>query len=180
MRRFVLVALIISSLAGQAHEAQAVEKVKEGQTVVVTSLTFEIWRKPDGKKYPMPLQEHYQVQRDGAIVYSGYFGDVPMEFPHNDGVTWPSGTVATKFLGLVQRLARDPKSGLKYFADGSEPPSDFGGKLQVGVRLGDADQTYGLAPGPCAARKQLEPALIAVIAAFEKGTGRPLTPAKLR
>ena len=59
-------------------------------SVRVVRLDFE--RQPDGVRYSSFGQEGYELEPDGVLRYSGYFGGMPIELNHMDGVEWPAGS----------------------------------------------------------------------------------------
>ncbi len=172
-RRLLVSGLASVTIGALPQVAHATPKATPATTVL--SLGYEVEHPQDGKKYPNQLIESYALDGDGLLRYSGYFGGVPLEFNHNDAVTWPSGAAGRQLLALAQQLANRKGSGLQPLPDGASLHASPEGVLRVSVARG----ALVLAPGPSPARTQLTAALAKFLAAFEKATGRPLTLDKL-
>jgi len=160
-----------------ATEAAAPPAKTEGRgSMTIRSLHYEVTREPDGKRYPNQVKETYRLDSDGTLRYSAYFGGMPTNMNHMDGVEWASGDSGRKLLATALKLLRDPTSGLRELPDDRPYPPDA---FLVGVTRENADSTWYVDDRSSKAWAALETAFGALIAEFEKSTGRPKTAGEL-
>jgi hypothetical protein len=146
----------------------------------VREVVFETERPADGKKRPNQVKETYQLDASGVLHYSAYFGGMPTDMNHMDQVDWQAGKPGKAVLAAALRLAGDPRSGLVDLPDSeSAPDPDPQGSLVVGLRKDDADSTSVVKDRKSKAWKELGGDVLAMIARFEKQTGRPKKPSQL-
>lgn len=125
-------------------------------------IVLEIHRAADGKRYPTPVDERYELAADGVLRYSAYFRNMPIDLNHNDSVEWKSGDLGAKVLAALAGVA--PRQLDKV-------PADPTGSYVIGYQGADSraiSNKRGKAWG------RVDPAFRAMIAGFEKSTGRPL------
>jgi hypothetical protein len=137
---------------------------------MATAISFEVTHEPDGKKYPNQIKEDYSLHSDGKLHYSAYFGGMPIESNHNDDVEWAAGESGRRLFALVNRLLRDTTSGLHEISDDEGVVSDV---YVVTVRQNDADSTRVVSDRKSRAWSAIDARFKAMVAAFEKATGRP-------
>lgn len=137
----------------------------------VREVSFTIWREPDGKKYANPVKESYTLSKDGRLRYSAYFGGMPTNWNSMDGVDgWKSGAAGKRVLDVVLRLAKD----MPVLPDDSPVPEPgAGGVYLVGLTRRAGDFTRVLKDAKSKAWGEVHAAFLAMVAAFEKETGRP-------
>lgn len=124
-------------------------------------IVLEIHRDADGKRYPTPVDEMYRLEADGVLHYSAYFGNMPIEMNHNDSIAWKSGEAGKKVFAAFATVATRL----------DKVPDDRRGVYVIGYHRGES---RAIANKQGKAFKAVDPAFRALIAAFEKATGRPL------
>jgi hypothetical protein len=140
----------------------------------VSRAHLTVWRKADGKKFPNDVKESYQIARDGTLEYRAYFGGMPTTMNHNDAATWKSPSVAK-----VIRVFDDVRLDMVFAPDDKPHPDNGEGYYLATVRDAKGDTTRYARDPKSPAWKAIDPAFQAMIAEFEKATGRPLKPGQL-
>jgi hypothetical protein len=148
-------------------------EAKGGYTV--QEILVRVWREPDGKKYPNQVKETYAVEKSGRLKYTAYFGGMPTNMNHMDGVEWASA----EGKALVELAARLANEGALRKVRDDEPVPEGAGVYIVGVRKNDADSTQVASDNKSAAWQELDAAFRALVAKFESATGRPKKPTEL-
>jgi len=167
VRRMVVLPLLATAALGASPET-------------VQQVTFEVQRRGGSAKYPNDVLERYTLTADGKLQYSAYFGGMPTNMNHNDGVTWEWKEEAAKVFEAVQRILADPAllAGLPESdrADASVSLASYRVTLER-----QRHHSYGrVARDPQAkGYVALDAEFKGLIAAFEKATGRPMTPNQL-
>jgi hypothetical protein len=143
----------------------------------VESVHLEVEHQADGKKYPNYLKESYRLDGEGTLEYSAYFGGVPMEMNHMDSATWKSGRHGQKVFAAIAALLADPagRAALRERPDGTPMPSAGEAVYLVSLAKDGHSSTRQLAPAQAKAYGVLDQAFQALIAQFERETGRPRT-----
>jgi hypothetical protein len=167
----VLVTAVLCLVLGSA--------VAAGKGPTVRQVTFVVERQPDGKRYPNPVKESYSLGRSGSFSYGAYFGNMPIELNHNDGVEWASGMMGRAVLATVLRLAIDPTSGMKLLPDDVGAPDNGVGVYLVGLSTDKGDVTYLVQDRGSRAWQLLDGQFRLLVFRFEMATGRPLRPEQL-
>lgn len=144
----------------------------------VRGLYHEVAHQPDGKRYPNYVQESYDFAGDGTLTYTAYFGGMPTNMNHMDGVDWKSGADGKKVLDVVRALLADPdrRAELKVLPDEAPSPPFADKHYLVKLSNADGDSTRYVKDPKTRAFREIDQAFAALIAAFEKATGRPLSP----
>ena len=148
----------------------------------VRVIALEVEHDPDGARYTSWVQERYELEADGSFDYSAYFGGMPIEMNHNDGVQdWDAGEPGRAVLGAVRAILADPErlAELTPEPDDGPAPGCPGRCYHLGVEDERGDSTFLLGENGGRAHELLDGAFSALIAAFESATGRPLTPGQL-
>ncbi|HZS35249.1 MAG TPA: hypothetical protein VFF06_00405 [Polyangia bacterium] len=161
-------AFVCCALIGSAHA--------EPSGPVAIDISFEVTHEPNGRKYPNQLKERYTLDSDGKLHYSAYFGGMPIDLNHNDDAEWAARDSGRRVLATVNRLLGDPASGLHEIPDSESPPD---GAYVVTVREHDADSTRVVNDRRSRAWSLIDARFRAMVAAFEKATGRPKKPSQL-
>lgn len=139
----------------------------------VLNVTFQVTHAADGKKYPTPVIETYEVHADGSVHYAAYFQNMPTNLNHQDSADWASSAPGRAVIAAARRSARtlhDPEHDKFPTATAKE------GVYWATVTRGDHDVALFAAQNDTpAAFKAIRRPFRALIAAFEKATGRPLS-----
>jgi hypothetical protein len=180
----VVLSALLSCLglfAGCKSHAATTERAPIAGGYTVRSVHFEVWREPDGKQRPNQMNEGYDLQADGTLSYSAYFGGMPTQMNHVDGIEWNSGGHGKKMLGVVRALLADPvrRGELKRLPDDSPSPPFTDKHYLVGLTKNGADSTWYVKDAKTRAFREIDQAFASLIAAFEKATGRPRKPTDL-
>lgn len=140
-----------------------------------TQVHFVVQRKADGKKYPNDVQESYTLDAKGVLTYSAYFGSMPTTMNHNDGITWKAGDLGKQLFEVIAKV----RGELVLVPD--DKPAPNGGMNVYLIRMTNkqGDSTYVASDPKGKAWAAIDPAHRAMIAAFEKATGRPKKPHEL-
>ena len=143
----------------------------------VVSVHLEVEHQADGKKYPNYLKESYRLGADGVLAYRAYFGGVPMKMNHMDSATWKAGRHGRKVFAAIASLLADPagQAALRERPDGTPMPSAGEAIYLVAVEKDDHPSTRQLERSQAKAYGVLDKAFQALIARFERETGRPRT-----
>jgi hypothetical protein len=142
----------------------------------VREILLDVWREPDGKKYPNQVKESYAVEADGRLSYTAYFGGMPTNMNHMDSVEWAASAEGKALVKLATRLAN--AGALKKVADDEHAPE--GAVVYfVGVTRNQADSTQVASDSKTAAWRELDAAFRALVKKFERETGRPKKPTEL-
>ncbi len=160
-----LIVLLMALIGGSAS----------AKPIVVREIVLTVQREGGSKKYPNPVTETYQLDRGGVLRYSAYFGNMPMEWNHNDSIEWRSGDAGKQVLQIAAQLVGDHDSGAKE-RRGSELPDSGVYFIRVAVADGDAERVLAR---HARGFPLLDGAFQSLIAAFERATHRPLTPDQL-
>ncbi len=140
-------------------------------------VSIEFARERDGDRYPNPVNERFQLERNGTLKYFAYFGSMPMDCNHCDSTAWKSGALGTQVLSVALALAVDKTAGIEGLPD--EAPSPGPRVFIVGVTADHSDSTRVIRDPATPAYQRLLEAFNPMIAAFEESTGRPLKPDQL-
>jgi hypothetical protein len=168
---------IIRTTAGLAWMLAVVSSAWASPSeTVVTNVSFSVKREADGKKYPLPVSEGYELDRDGKLRYSAYFFNMPINMNHNDGTEWNAGKAGRQLLTTLTQLLGRTGNGLRKLSD-DEQSSENAYVLQVRDR--DSDSTFVVDDPKSPAWAAINRKFNELVAAFEKATGRPLDPFKL-
>ena len=123
-------------------------------------IVLEVHHEADGKRYPTPVDERYELEGD-VLHYSAYFGNMPIDINHNDSIDWKTGEAGKKVHAAFARVSNQL----------DKLPADRKGIYVIGFERGDS---RAIANRKGKAWAAVDPAFRAMIAAFEKATGRPL------
>jgi hypothetical protein len=149
--------------------------VSAKDSITVRQIRFEIERKADGKKYPLPVKEGYTLDEHGALRYSAYFGNMPTNMNHNDSIEWKSESTGAHLVDTAIKLYDQ----LTVLPDDKQAPN---GELEVYLvdftKSGKGSRRYVL-DHKATAWGELDGAFQAMVTAFEKATGRPKKPNEL-
>lgn len=129
-------------------------------------VVLSVHRDADGKRYPTPVDETYELQADGVLRYSAYFGNMPIEMNHNDSYSWTSGDDGKKVFAAIATVAKQL----------DKVPDERKGIYVIGFTQGDS---RAIADKKGKAWAAVDPAFRALIISFEKASGRPLKAADL-
>lgn len=158
--------LVLATVAARPAEARPAK---------ATGVSFQVARARDGKKYPNPVRESYQLAADGTLRYTAYFHDMPIDLNHNDDATWNAGAAGKRVFDAIAKVAKD----LVELPDDQPPPAG-GEKVYLVGFTGPAGDTTRYAADPKGkAWRAIDPAFRALIESFEKATGRPRKPEQL-
>ncbi|MBS2029394.1 MAG: hypothetical protein JST54_15945 [Deltaproteobacteria bacterium] len=150
----------------------------DAKGLAIAQIVYEAERKPDGACYPLPVKETY-VLTPAGLQYGAYFGNMPTNMNHNDSVTWPAGEKGNAVLETARRLANDPALGMKALGEHESTPNMGLDVYRVTVRLHSADSSRVVSDHSTQAWRELDAAFQALIADFERDTGRPMKPEQL-
>ena len=165
-------ALLVMSSRGLAVETSPDFKIR--------TIIHEVERPADGKKYPTSTKEYYRLDSTGLLRYSAYFGGIPMAMNHNDSLDWQDGELGRLLLETAARLVNERVEGVVDMRDDeSLPYPKAPGYFMLGVTRSEADSSKLLTKSDSPAWQELATAFSALQLAFEKATGRPLTPGSL-
>ncbi|MBN1770883.1 MAG: hypothetical protein JXB32_06480 [Deltaproteobacteria bacterium] len=144
-------------------------------------VAVELERQPDGERYPNWVRESYRLESDGVLDYSAYFGGMPIEMNHMDGIEWEAGATGQAVFDAVLAVLDDPArfAELTPVPDDGPEPTCLRPCYRIGLSRADGDHTFVLGDRETPALAELETAFAALIAAFESATGRPLSPGDL-
>lgn len=147
----------------------------------VEAIVLEIDHQPDGARYPNHVRERYALGSDAFIDYAAYFGGMPIEMNHNDSVRWDAGEHGRRVLETMRSIVATPArfAELTLLADDAPEPVDPRRTYRIRLERDRADSTVLLPDGGPRAFALLDAAFRAMVAAFERGTGRPLRPGDL-
>ncbi len=143
-------------------------------TITVRQIRFEIEREADGKKYPLPVKESYTLDEHGLLRYSAYFGNMPTNMNHNDSIEWKSESAGAHLVDTAIKLYDQ----LSVLRDDTKAPADLDIFFVDFTRSGKGSRRY-VYDHKAAAWSELDGAFQAMVAAFEKATGRPKKPNEL-
>lgn len=164
MRVLTLLAMMVSAAFGEPRRG-----------LEATVVTITVKREADGKKYPVPVIESYELSKTGVLRYSAYFENMPIDLNHNDGIEWTAGADGKRVLAAAQAAI----PSLSVWTDGTPQPG--GGRdgyfVLVASKAGDTTR-YTRDPKSKGWRR-IDPVFRAMIAKFEAATGRPLRPEQL-
>ncbi len=118
------------------------------------------------------MRVRYELERSGMLHYSAYYNNMPTNMNHNDSVDWKSGAAGAKAIGAIGSVVDD----LTKLSDDQEPPPEA---FVVTVSIDNADSTRVATDHAGKPWRVIDPPFRAMIAAFEKATGRPIPAAKL-
>ncbi len=143
---------------------------------LATQVMLEVTHEEDGKKYPNQLKETYTLASDGKLAYFGYFGGMPTEMNHTDGLSWQSGASGKAVFAALARMLAEHTPGLRAVSDSesAEP-----GCYAISVRVDDADSSRVVDDRKSPAWQILHAKFQALVSAFEKATGRPYNVGRL-
>jgi hypothetical protein len=147
----------------------------------VRGLDYQVEHQPDGKRYPNYVKESYALEADGTLRYGAYFGGMPIEMNHMDGLDWKSGVHGQKVFDVVKALLADPqrRAELKMLPDDAPSPPFADKHYLVQLTKDNADSTWYVKDPKTRGFRAIDQAFTALIAAFEKATGRPRRPGSL-
>jgi len=137
---------------------------------VATQVSFELTHEPDGKKYPNQVKESYTLTSDGNLAYFAYFGGMPTDMNHTDGLSWASGAAGQRVFAALQRMLAESQKGLRQLSDSESAPT---GSYRITIRERNADSGRIVDDKTSPAWRTLDAAFGALVTAFEKTTGRP-------
>jgi hypothetical protein len=162
-------------------ESAAVPPAAPNATWTVRVVAIDIERQPDGERFVSFVQESYDLEPETSLRYSAYFGGMPIEMNHMDGMEWDAGEAGRAVFDAAAAILADPERLAELSPepdDGPSPPCP-GRCYHLGVEDDRGDSTFLLGENGGRAFEILDGAFTALITAFERDTGRPLTPAQL-
>jgi hypothetical protein len=145
-------------------------------TLTVTHVSFSVKREANGKKYPLPVGEGYALDSDGKLQYSAYFYNMPINMNHNDGIEWNTGQAGRQLFTALDSIVGRKVKGLRKLPDDKSSP-ETAYVLRVEER--GSEQTYVVDDVRSPAWAIINQKFNALVAEFEKATGRPMDPFKL-
>jgi hypothetical protein len=148
---------------------------------VPLEIAFEINRQPDGGRYPNYVQERFALGSDSFLDYSAYFGGMPIEMNHNDGVRWDAGEHGRAVFDAARSILADPAlfAELTALSDDVPDPWPEPGFYKLQVERDRGEYSFLLQDRSTRAFGILDAAFAAMLSAFESATGRPLSPGDL-
>lgn len=158
--------LAVVVLAGATVALADAPKKGSGKRVA-----FDVHHAPDGARYPNPIDEHYEISRDGTFYYEAHFARIPAGHNSNDVTSWKSTAGAAAVFEAVDKVAGDlveaqPENSNEIYAVSFEGPK----KAEIDRYAVDhAGKPYAAIDAP----------FQAAVRSFEKATGRPLKPDQL-
>ncbi len=136
----------------------------------VLNVTFQVTHAADGKKYPTPVIETYEVHADGSVHYAAYLQNMPTNLNHQDSADWASSAPGRAVIAAARARRGRCRTEHDKFPTAKE------GVYWATVTRGDHDVALFAAQNDTpAAFKAIRRPFRALIAAFEKATGRPLS-----
>jgi hypothetical protein len=164
-----------------ADEATAPPPLAAGPGWTFGTVAIEHERGADGARYPNWVKESYRLESDGVLDYTAYFGGMPIEMNHMDGVRWEAGEAGRAVIDVVDAIVADPAlfAALVPVPDDGPAPSCPPPCYRLGLSQDDGDYSFVLPDRNTRAFDALDAAFSALLAAFESATGRPLRPGDL-
>ena len=145
----------------------------------VLEVSFFAKQEANPPRYPLPVEEEIRLNASAELQYSAYFFNMPIQFNHNDRVSWQAGNTGKETLSALSAMVNDD-DGMALL----QPllSDDECADAHFTITLVDdatVESRYCVPATSGALSENFAAAFQAMRSAFEEATGRPLDPYSL-